>query len=268
VTEPALRGGEVLLDGGMTNAGRVTRVGQTVRRPTRPTSDATIALLEHLEQVGFDGAPRYLGIDEQDRETLSYIPGEAPIAPLPKWAFTDHALVSVAELLRRYHEAVSSFDPSGFIWPHPIPARFRHGLVSHNDPNLDNVIFNDGSAVALIDFDLASPGCAAWDLACTARLWVPLRDPQDVAAEVGDRTFTRLALLADAYGATREERLGLVDAVVECHTWCYAIVAEAAARGHRVFGPYWTNGGQARAERTHGRLATAVPEMRAALGVL
>ena len=267
MTQYTLQEGEVLLAGGTTNAGRVTRVGQTVRRPTRPTSDATIALLDHLEHVGFDGAPRYLGVDEQKRETLSYIRGAAPIAPHPEWAFTDNALVSVGELLRRYHDAVSSFDPSGFTWPHPLPPRFRHGLVSHNDPNLDNVIFEGGSAVALIDFDLASPGSAAWDLACAARLWVPLRDEQDLPAEIGDRTFTRLALLADAYGATREQRLGLVDAIVECHTWCYAIVAEAAARGHPVFAPHWTNGGQALAERTHQRLATAVPEMRAALGV-
>ena len=262
-----LQENEVLLDGGTTNAGRVTRVGQTVRRPTRPTSDATIALLEHLEQVGFDGAPRYLGVDEQGRETLSYIPGEAPIAPHPDWAFSDSALVSVGELLRRYHDAVSSFDPTGFAWPHPIPARFRHGLVSHNDPNLDNVIFNGGGAAALIDFDLASPGSAAWDLACAARLWVPLRDEQDLPDEVGDRIFVRLALLADAYGATREQRLGLVDAVVVCHTWCYAIVAEAAARGHPVFEPLWANGGQLQAERTHQRLASAAPQMRAALGV-
>ena len=44
-----------------------------------------------------------------------------------------------------------------------MPAAYREGLVSHNDPNLDNIIFRDGEAVALIDFDLASPGSALWD---------------------------------------------------------------------------------------------------------
>jgi len=52
--------------------------------------------------------------------------------------------------------------------------------VSHNDPNLDNVIFSGDRAVALIDFDLAGPGSAAWDVACAARLWAPLRDESDV----------------------------------------------------------------------------------------
>ena len=81
--------------------------GDTVRRPSRPTSPATRALLAHLESVGFDGAPRFLGVDDRGRETLSFIEGEAALEPVPEWALTDEALVSVAELLRRYHDAVA-----------------------------------------------------------------------------------------------------------------------------------------------------------------
>jgi hypothetical protein len=257
---------EIVLAGGTTNAGRVTRIGNTVRRPRRPTSEATEALLDHLEQAGFDGAPRYLGSDERGREVLSYIPGEAPIVPHPAWAFTDATLVSVAKLLRRYHDAVSSFDASDRNWPHPIPERFRGGLVSHNDPNLDNVVFEGGRAVALIDFDLASPGSAAWDLACAARLWVPLRDQRD-APDGLDRSLPRLALFADAYGADEDQRAGLVDAIVECQRWCYEVVADAVAQGHPTFGPQWMNGGEARAERTRRRLVDSLPEMRTALGL-
>ena len=116
---------EVLLHGGLTNAGRVTRVGDTVRRP--PSTAATWALLEHLERVGFDGAPRFLGVDDQGREILSFLPGEAAIEPVEDWALSDEALVSVAELLRRYHAAVASFDPTGHAWPDFVPAAFRDG---------------------------------------------------------------------------------------------------------------------------------------------
>src|SRR5918997_3039672 len=172
--------GEEPLEGGFTNAGRVTRVGDTVRRPRGPHSAATWALLDHLELMGFDGAPRFLGVDDRGREMLSFIPGEAAIEPYQDWALTDEALVSVAELLRRYHDAAASFDAAGRTWPDFVPAKFRDGLVSHNDPNLDNVIFSGGVAVGLIDFDLASPGSAVWGVACAVRLWAPLREARDI----------------------------------------------------------------------------------------
>jgi hypothetical protein len=243
-------GTEVLLHGGTTNAGRVTRVGETVRRPLRPTSPATHALLGHLEQLGFDGAPRFLGTDEQGREVLSYIEGEAAIEPYPEWALTDEALVSVAVLLRRYHDAAASFDVSRHTWAWAVPAAFRGGLASHNDPNLDNVIFCRGRAVALIDFDLAGPGSVAWDVACAARLWAPLRDEQDAPEAVRGRALARLRMFADAYGVPQRERARIVDAAVHTHDWAYDIVRDALARGHGSFRHHWREGGRLRAERT------------------
>jgi hypothetical protein len=148
---------EVQLVGGIANAGHVVRVGDTVRRPQRSWSGATHALLRHLEAVGFEGAPRFLGADSQGREVLSYIPGTAVVEPYPDWALTDEALVSVAELLRAYHDAASTFDASPHSWPPSPPEGFVGDIVTHNDINLDNVVFRDGRAVALIDFDLAGP---------------------------------------------------------------------------------------------------------------
>ena len=147
------------LPGGTANRGLVVRVGDTVRRPTAPCWPATHALLAHLAKVGFDGAPRVLAADATI-ETLTYIDGQAAVPPLAEDTLTDAALVSVADLLRRYHLAASSFDPAGYSWPRPIPARFRTGLVSHNDAHPANLVFRDGRAVALIDFDWAGPGSA------------------------------------------------------------------------------------------------------------
>src|SRR3954447_9536246 len=162
---------EILLVGGTANRGQVVRIGDTVRRPQRPTSPATHALLRHLEDVGVTGAPRFLGIDELDREVLSYVSGTAVTPPFPEWALTDEALAGVAALLRRYHRAVETFDPSPHVWPPPPPEPFGGELISHNDVNLDNVVFRGGRAVALIDFDLAGPGSRLWDVAGAARLW-------------------------------------------------------------------------------------------------
>ena len=61
---PRPPGPEVLLPGGLANRGAVVRIGDTVRRPQRRTSPSVHALLRHLETVGFDGAPRFLGVDQ------------------------------------------------------------------------------------------------------------------------------------------------------------------------------------------------------------
>jgi hypothetical protein len=256
---------EVLLHGGLTNAGRVTRVGDTVRRPS--SGAATWALLEHLERAGFDGAPRFLGVDDRGREMLSFLPGEAAIEPIQDWVWSDEALISVAELLRRYHDAAASFDAAGHTWPDFVPPQFRNGIVCHNDPNLDNVIFAGGVAVGLIDFDLASPGSAAWDVACAARLWAPLRDERDLPEDLRGRTLERLRLFADAYGLPRPDRLRVADAVLHAHERCYRVVGAAVDSGHEPFGRMWRDeGGSARADRTRAWLAGHRRQMRAALG--
>jgi Ser/Thr protein kinase RdoA (MazF antagonist) len=252
----------VILRGGYTNAGQVVRVGDTVRRPWRATSPATGALLVHLERAGFDGAPRFLGRDEEGRETLSFIDGQAAIEPHEPWALTDEALVDVARLLRRFHDAVASFDPEPYAWPKPAPAAFRDGTISHNDPNLDNVVFAGGRAVALIDFDLASPGSAVWDVACAARLWAPLRDPEDVPHA---RSLERLRLFLDAYEMKARQRGRVIDALVEAHEWCYRIVRGALKNGHEPFERMWRAGGEAKAERTRTWLLAHETEMRNAV---
>jgi hypothetical protein len=216
----------------------VVRVGDTVVRPAPPCRPATHALLAHLRATGFDGAPSVLE-SGPDTETLTYIHGMAAVPPLRPELLTDAALVSVADLLRRYHQAVASFDPAGFRWPRPVPAAFRTGTVSHNDVYPANLVFRDGRAVALIDFDLAGPGSAAWDFASAARSWVPLADEADMPDSLRGRTLDRFRVILEASGLPRAERRGVAEAIVANHDWTYAIVTEAAAAGHRAFAEEW-----------------------------
>jgi hypothetical protein len=241
------------LPGGTANRGLVIRVGDTVLRPTAPCWHATHALLAHLAAAGFDGAPRVLSVSPST-EMLTYIDGQAAVPPVPADTLTDAALVSVADLLRRYHLTAASFDPAGYRWPRPIPARFRTGLVSHNDVHPANLVFRDGRAVALIDFDLAGPGSAAWDVAAAARYWAPLLDDRDITDRRQGRALERFSIFVHACGLTRAERRQAAEAVVANHDWTYAIVTEAAAAGHEGFADHWraVAGPTARARRwTH-----------------
>ncbi|MDQ1626448.1 MAG: hypothetical protein QOI54_192 [Actinomycetota bacterium] len=252
--------------GGTANRGRVVRVGDTVRRPLRPASAATHALLRHLEAVGFDGAPRLLGVDDRGREVLSYVEGEAVVPPYPPWAMTDAALVSVAHLLRDYHDATSGFRADRHEWSSTVPAPFRgDGVTTHNDPNLDNIVFRDGRAVALIDFDLASPGSRAWDVACAGRLWAPLRAAVDVTDARRGAGVERFRRFVDAYGLTGKERASVVEAVPETHDWCYAVVAGGAQAGNEGFADYWWHGGADRAARTRAWYAGNLAALRESL---
>jgi hypothetical protein len=230
------------LVGGTANRGLVLRVGHTVRRPAAPARAATHALLAHLAAVGFDGCPRVLAADATT-DTLTYIEGRAATLPLPDDMLTDAALVTVADLLHRYHQAVASFDPAGYRWPRPIPARFTTGLVSHNDIYPANFIFRGGRAVALIDFDLAGPGSEAWDLAAAARYWCPLRSEGDIADGRQGRAVARFRLLLDAYGLPRARRREVAEAVLPNHDWDCAIIAEGVNAGHEGFIDCWNMNG-------------------------
>jgi Phosphotransferase enzyme family len=226
------------LPGATANRGLVLRIGDAVLRPAAPCWRATHALLGHLAAAGFDGAPRALAVSA-DTELLTYIEGEAAVPPLRGDMLTDEALVSVAGLLRRYHGAAASFDPSGYRWPRPIPRRFRTGLVSHNDVHPANVVFRGGRAVALIDFDLAGPGSAVWDIAAAARSWAPLFDEQDITDCRQGRALERFRIFLDACELPPAERRRVAEALIANHDWTYAIVTEAAAAGHQGFADHW-----------------------------
>jgi aminoglycoside phosphotransferase (APT) family kinase protein len=65
-----------------------------------------------------------------------------------------------------------------------------------------------GKVAGLLDFDLAASGRPVWDLAMTARYWVPLRDPTSAAKTQREHLdpFARVRTLLDAYGADDETR--------------------------------------------------------------
>jgi hypothetical protein len=169
---------EIPLHGGNTSI--VVRSGDTVRRNAGPWTPAVHALLRHLEYVGFTGAPRALGIDERGREVLSYLEGECGEYPLaPHWV-TDEALVTVATMLRMFHDAQYGFrPPPGAVWRSFGPPPPDTEVICHHDAAPHNVIWRPDGTLSLIDFDLASPGARIYDVAYAAWTWVPLFSDRD-----------------------------------------------------------------------------------------
>jgi hypothetical protein len=206
---------EQQLDGGIANAGQVVRVGPHVLRRSSPHSGSIHAFLRAVKDAGFEGAPIPVGIDKDGRERLVFIEGEVPVAPYPDWSQSDTALASIARLLRRLHDAAREFDPQGLTWNDGLADPAGGTLVCHNDVELSNVVFRDGIAVALLDFEFAAPGRPVYDVAQLARLCVPIEDDFDqdrIGWRPADRT-ARLRLIADAYGLDRDGRAELLTAI-------------------------------------------------------
>ncbi|MEV0580851.1 aminoglycoside phosphotransferase family protein [Streptomyces sp. NBC_01463] len=226
------------LTGGMMNAGAVFRRGDLVERPAPRTARALHAHLIALRERGFDAAPVPVRLTEDGREQLTYLPGDVALPPFPEWVMTEAALRSVGRLLRRLHD-VSAAVPVDTLadWPRALSDPAGGTVLCHNDVCPENVVFRDGRATALIDFDLAAPGRPVWDVAMTALYWVPVRDPESTAAQypAGLDTAGRLRILADSYGLSRRERAELPGVIEEATASCRAFVVGRVADGDPVY---------------------------------
>ncbi len=258
---------EQILIGGMDPRWAPVRVGETVRRPAGSGNPGVTALLRHLEAVGFEGAPRHLGWDSAGREVLTWIPGDVPLPPYPGWAMTERALADLGVLIRRFHDATSSFvAPADAMWAtdwaDPTrsygggtqgepgrPSAQRPVVVCHNDLYPENVVFREGRVVAFIDFAMAAPGRPLWDLAIAAELWCPLGDPtwRDEPAMMLD-AVDRFRILCRAYALEPERADELLDVIGEERAHARAnIRAEIAAENDSWVRNWATAGGDARA---------------------
>ena len=214
---------EIPLAGGDVTEG-VVRVGDTVRRPLGPHSPLVHALLTHLEAAGFAGAPRFLGIDSAEREVLSYVDGEVAGRPRPPWIADETRLTSIGRLVRGYDDAAASFVPSPDALAAvrvaeipglpPAPA-YPPELIGHLDFTPENIVFRDGRAYGLIDFDLAKPATRAEEMFNAMMWWAPLFDPRDVDPLLRQvDTLRRARILADAYGMSGTDRERLLEVAV------------------------------------------------------
>jgi hypothetical protein len=232
---------ERALVGGVDPSAGVVRVGDTVRRPAGRSAHAVRALLLHLESVGFDGAPRFLGTDEKGRDVLSFVAGDVPLPPYPAWALTDSALQDLGRLVRRFHEATATFDAASVTgwsdtWSDPSGGQ----VICHNDLFPENVVFRDGHVVGLIDFAEAAPGRPFWDVAIAAEEWAPLHAP-GARLHHPDHLdgVRRTGLLARAYGIEPERAEELVLVVEQERARQLAQVRGEAAAGTEPWATLW-----------------------------
>ncbi|MHB1583198.1 MAG: phosphotransferase [Acidimicrobiales bacterium] len=244
-----------VLGGGVANAGAVVREGAYVLRPASRSTPVVHELLRWVRAAGFTGVPEPVGIEPDGRERLVYIPGEVAVPPFPAWIQTDRSLGSIAELLASFHEAVAGFcvesDRDGDGWNIEMADPEPGDLLCHNDVCPENVVFRDGVAVALLDFDFVALGRRLYDLAGVATMCIPLDTAADAAVWGWGALdpVRRLRVVADAYGLP-PGRQPLVDVIEQRMASGNRFLRRRVERGEQAFVDMWDRmGGAGRYER-------------------
>lgn len=255
---------EKRLSGG--NVSIVHRKGNHVYRTQKDGSGNVHRLLKHLEANGISGVPRFVGIDEQDREILTYLEGETADYPLKAYMWSDEAIQDVARLMRQLHDASTDFEwTSEWVPIDNTPQPFE--VICHNDFAVYNTIFHEGKVAGVIDFDLAAPGPRAWDIVYALYTFVPLsRRHQAETGEViyydADRDDViynkRVSLFLEAYG-WRQADVDLFDMLQRRIEALGLLMKRKAAEGDVAFqkmideGHYDHYQEELRFIRTHGQ---------------
>lgn len=182
----------------------VFRRGPMVHRASEPWTPAVARLLTYLEERGYDAVPRHRGYDDRGRQIVTFLPGEdGPVC----WGYlhTDEGLASVAKLLRSYHDAVRDYRPNPETeWANATGAPEGGALLCHGDFAPWNLVWRDGRAAGIFDWDFVVPADPMFDVYYAMDWTVPFRNDETCLEfhhfqEVPDRA-RRVALFLDAYG--------------------------------------------------------------------
>lgn len=181
------------------------RIGGTIRRAFGANTKFAQSVLRHLTDAGVTWAPRALGIDEQGREAVSWIPGQTATSG------EQIDLHELARVVRRLHDLTATLVD-------------RLECVIHDDLQPRNVVVRHRWPVGLIDWEQARPGRRVEDVAnlCWSFIEpVPGRNPFEIGQQ--------WRLLAEIYGL--EGLDALLPTVLARMAACVEDIERGAARG-------------------------------------
>lgn len=224
-----------LLSGGRENS--IFRIEDKVCRPAGTWSYAVHQLLKHLENEGFELAPKSYGFDDKGNEVLSYVEGDVFNYPLTGAVATDEALISAAQLLRKLHDVSSSFVTQALAenlqWM--LPSWEPAEVICHGDYAPYNVCLQGNQTVGVFDFDTAHPAPRVWDIAYAMYCWAPFKTHQADAMGDIQSQAVRAKLFCDAYGVSVGERESLVTAMLSRVQALVDFMYREAENGNEAF---------------------------------
>lgn len=222
------------LEGGRSG---IRRSGQSVIRPAAPWSASVHALLRHIRANGFLQAPEPIELRINGTEVVSFIEGEVSNYPLSAAARSETALVSAAQMLRRYHEATLGFggiNDTVSVWM--LPSREPRQVMCHGDFAPYNVVLRGETAVGMMDFDCAHPGPREWDLAYGLYRWTAFHHPDtDGVFGTLDEQVPRARQFCLAYGRDAIRQVSLSSMMIDRLDAMVSFMMREAEAGNETF---------------------------------
>lgn len=221
------------------NGGRdkIYKKDNCVHRPSDRWTQHIHPFLKYMHEMGFDKIPYPYEINDSGIEKLSFVEGNVHNGILPEEVKTDEALISVAELLRKYHDLASGYIKTltgNEEWM--LPKLEPIETMCHGDFAPYNMVMDGGIAIGIIDFDTLHPGPRLWDVAYALYRWIPLMSP-DNPENFGDEDDKkrRLEIFRDTYGLNETSNAIIIDWVIRRLEYLVDFMRSEAKRSNETF---------------------------------
>lgn len=201
---------EIPLDEGGLEPGRVVRVGNTVRRPAGPWTPSCHHLMRFLHGQGLDFVPDPLGIDEQGRDTITYIPGRGHGWPFISEIMELDGVAALGGTATRLRRALNTYVcPADATWQFTTGRPPEGQSLQHGDLGPWNILWDSGpDPVGVIDWDMVDLGNQFYDTGMLAWFIVPFMNDDRAQTRGFPHSPDRAnRLAAFAAGAGMDQRL-------------------------------------------------------------
>ncbi|MFM9278723.1 aminoglycoside phosphotransferase family protein [Paenibacillus jiagnxiensis] len=219
-------------------AGKIHKIDGSVVRPANIWTHHVHDFLNFLHQQGAVFVPKPLGVNEQNEEILSFMPGEVFNYPLPEKLLSDSMLISAAHLLSRFHQYSEKYVSkltNTEQWM--LPCTFPIEVMCHGDFAPYNVTVQNDEAAGIIDFDTLHPGPKMWDIAYGIYRWVPFNNPENPDSNGSTLTekIRKTKLFLDTYGINDESKKSFVEVLIKRLESLIEFMSKEASAGNEDF---------------------------------
>lgn len=223
------------LKGGREN--KIYKKDNCIYRPAEEWTKNIHSFLKYLHSVGFNKVPFPFGINDKGIEILSYVDGTVYNDLLPEEVKSDEALMSVARILKEFHDYGSEYvkmmnntEKWMFCKREPVET------MCHGDFAPYNIAIDGREVIGIIDFDTLHPGPRMWDIAYALYRWIPLMAPSNIESfGTEEDKKRRLKVFLNTYEIISSQEKEVINSVIKRLEYLIDYMNQEAQDGNETF---------------------------------